>query len=101
SERLEQCLEVRALLQAHEGPDHVLGRELAPRVEMNAFAQVEPRGALVDLLPAGGKPRLQSEVLAEAQQWIEGEVGKLKRGAGELLMRIERGRIRVIGHAQG
>ena len=38
--------------------------------------------------------------MAEAQQGIEGEVGELEGGARQLLMRIERGWIGVIGHAQ-
>jgi hypothetical protein len=69
-------------------------------VEVHPFPQVKARGALVDLLPTLGKPRLEREVLAEAQERIEGEVRELERGARQLLMRIERGRIGVIGHAQ-
>jgi hypothetical protein len=33
---------------------------------------------VVDLLPALGKPRLERQVLAEAKQRIEGEVGELR-----------------------
>ena len=69
-------------------------------MELHPFAQMKARGALVDLLPALGKPRLEREVLAEAQQRIEGEMGELERGARQLLMRIERGWVGVIGHAQ-
>ena len=69
-------------------------------MEAHPFPQMKARGALVDLLPAFGKPRLEREVLAEAEQGIEGEVGELEGGARQLLMRIERGWIGVIGHAQ-
>ena len=100
AERFEQRLEVWALLQPIERPHHVLGRERAAGMEAHPFPQMKARGALVDLLPAFGKPRLEREVLAEAQQGIEGEVRELERGARQLLMRIERGRIGVIGHAQ-
>ena len=99
-ERLEQGLEVGALLQPIEGPHHVLRRKRAAGVEMHAFAQVEARGAGVDHLPALGQPRLEREILAEADQRIEQQMGELERGAGELLMRVERGGIGVIGHAQ-
>ena len=67
---------------------------------MHAFAQVKARGALVDLLPALGEPRLEREVLAEPDQRIEQEMRELQRGARELLMRVERGGVGVIGHAQ-
>ena len=61
---------------------------------------MEPRGALVDLLPARGQPGLEREVLAEAQQRIEGQMRELERGARQLLVRVERGWVCVIGHAQ-
>ncbi len=81
AERLEQRLEVGALLQPVEGPHHVLGRERAARLELDAFAQVEARGALVDLLVALGEPRLDGEVLAEPDQRVEQEMRELERGA--------------------
>ena len=100
AERLVQRLEVRALLQAIEGPHHVRGGERAAGVELHAFAQMKARGALVDLLPARGKPGLEREVLAETQQRIEGQMRELERGARQLLVGVERGWVCVIGHAQ-
>src|SRR5512145_301003 len=69
-------------------------------MKLHAFAQMEPRGALVDLLPAFGKAGLEREVLAEAEQGIEGQMRELERGTCQLLVGIERGRVCVIGHAQ-
>src|SRR5262249_62094841 len=79
----------------------VFGRERSAGMEMHAFAQMKARGALVDLLPALRQPRLERQVLAKAQQWIECEVRELKSGARQLFVRIERGRVCVISHAQG
>ena len=100
AERLVERLEVRALLQPIERPHHVRGGERAAGVELHALAQMETRGALVDLLPACRKPRLERQVLAEAQQRIEGQMRELERGACQLLVGVERGWICVIGHAQ-
>ena len=99
-ERLEQRLEVGTLLQPVEGPHDVVGRKRASGLELHAFAQVEARGALVDLLVALGEARLDREVLAEPDQRIEQEMRELERGARQLLMRVERGRVGIIGHAQ-
>ena len=88
------------LLQAIERPDDVFNRERATGMEVHGFSQVKARGAVIGLLPTCREPRLEREVLPEAQQWIEGEVGKLKRSACELLMGIKRGWIGVICHAQ-
>ena len=88
AERLVQRLEVRALLQPIEGPHHVLRRECTAGVELHPFAQMEPRGALVDLLPVRCQPGLERKVLAEAQQRIEGQMRELERGARQLLVRI-------------
>ena len=40
------------------------------------------------------------QVLLEADERIEQKMRHLKRRAGKLLMRIERGGIRIVGHAQ-
>ena len=62
---------------------------------------MKARGALVDLLVALGEARLDREILAEPDQGIEQEMRHLERGARQLLMRIERGGVGIVGHAQG
>ena len=99
-ERLEQRLEVRALLQAVHRPHHVLGGKRAAGLELHPLAQMKPRGAVVDRLVALGEARLDGEVLLEADQGIEQEMRHLQRRAGQLLMRIERCRVGIVGHAQ-
>ena len=84
------------LLQAIERPDDVFNRERATGMEVHGFSQVKARGAVIGLLPTCREPRLEREVLPEAQQWIEGEV----RSACKLLMGIKRGRSGVTRHAR-
>ena len=61
---------------------------------------MKARGAIVDLLPALGQTRFQSQVLPEPNERVEDKVGELQGRAGKLLVRIERGGIGVISHAQ-
>src|SRR4029078_154303 len=62
---------------------------------------MKARGVGVDLLPALGEARLQAHVLTEPHQRIEDKMRELQGGACQLLVRIERGGVGVIGHAQG
>ncbi len=61
---------------------------------------METRRAFVDRLEALGEPRLEREILAKTDQRIEQEVRHLQRRDRQLLVRIERGRIGIVGHAQ-
>src|SRR4029077_2462016 len=62
---------------------------------------MKARGVSVDLLPALGEARLQAHVPTEPHQRIEDKMRELQGGACQLRVRIERGGVGVIGHAQG
>ena len=101
AERLEQRLEVGALLEPLEGPHHVVGRQLAARLKLHAVAQMKARGALVDLSPSSWPGAARSE-----RSWRKRTSGSNRRceswsvAPDKLLMGVERGGIGVVGHAQ-
>ena len=96
----EDALEVGRAFEPLEGPQHIGRGQGVAGVELDPLAQVEAHGGGVETLPALGDAALEAQRLGPAHQRIEQHVRKLQGAAGELLVRVQRDRIGVIGHRQ-
>ena len=96
----ENTLEVRAFLEAVEGPLEIVCGHRVAAVELDALAQTETHRGGIEALKAGRQTWFERQFLGPANQWVERHVRQLQYTTRQLLVNIEGNRVGVVRHAQ-